>query len=214
MTAADQLTVIALKHAGTAGHGAWLGSIGDVVARVGGSLWRLHAVPVRRAGPATPTSRSFPARKRPPATTPPYGGAAATGRSRWGTPRSGDLWCGTARPGWSAKHRHRWRSSSPRCCAPTPSATTSGTWYDAQHLPDMLACGAFSTGSRWRREPRRPGGANDLTLYEIAEGSVEAAITRSAEAVPAIVAAGRKHECHTGGLTLAVSLEAPNLPNW
>lgn len=79
-------------------------------------------------------------------------------------------------------------------------------WYDRQHLPDMMASGAFQTGSRWHRTPPRPGGANDLTLYEIGGQSIQDAIARSAAVMPDLVSAGRKHECHTGGLTMALSL--------
>jgi hypothetical protein len=77
-------------------------------------------------------------------------------------------------------------------------------WYDEQHLPDMMACNAFVGGTRWRRVPAREGGANDLTLYESATGSAEEAIERSAAVLPDLIAAGRKHPCHTGGLTMAL----------
>ena len=46
-------------------------------------------------------------------------------------------------------------------------------WYDEQHVPDMLSCGAFGAISRWRRAPRRRAGANFLTLYDVATDTVE-----------------------------------------
>ena len=78
-------------------------------------------------------------------------------------------------------------------------------WYDDQHLPDMLSCGAFARGSRWRRHPLQPGGANHLTVYEITGIDVRAAVEQSAQIMPDLIAAGRKHECHTGGLTMALT---------
>jgi len=78
------------------------------------------------------------------------------------------------------------------------------TWYDEVHVHDMLSCGAFSAMSRWRRiEPVRVG-ANHLTLYDVATPTVEEAVTRSAATLADVVAAGRKHECHAGGLTVTV----------
>ncbi len=77
-------------------------------------------------------------------------------------------------------------------------------WYDEQHLPDMMASGAFVAGSRWRRRPSRAGTADHLTIYEISGSTVEEAIERSAAVMPELVAQGRKHERHTGGLTWAL----------
>lgn len=77
-------------------------------------------------------------------------------------------------------------------------------WYDEQHVPDMLACGAFGALTRWERTPRRRSGTNHLTLYDVACPTVEEAVERSAAAMPGIVAQGRKHPWHTGGLTLTL----------
>jgi hypothetical protein len=77
-------------------------------------------------------------------------------------------------------------------------------WYDEQHVPDMLACGAFSAMSRWRRVPERRVGPNDLTLYDVATDTVDEAVARSAAALADVVAAGRKHDAHTGGLTVTL----------
>lgn len=77
-------------------------------------------------------------------------------------------------------------------------------WYDEVHLPDMMASDAFVAGSRWRRPRPRQGSANHLTVYEVSGVTVDAAIERSAAVMPDLVAAGRKHECHAGGLTWAL----------
>jgi hypothetical protein len=75
-------------------------------------------------------------------------------------------------------------------------------WYDEQHVPDMMSCGAFSALSRWRRVPERTVGPNHLTLYDVATETVDEAVRRSAVTLADIVAAGRKHETHTGALTV------------
>lgn len=75
-------------------------------------------------------------------------------------------------------------------------------WYDEQHVPDMLACGAFGAMSRWRRIPAATVGPNHLTLYDVSTPTVEEAVQRSSVALAEVVAAGRKHETHTGALTV------------
>jgi hypothetical protein len=75
-------------------------------------------------------------------------------------------------------------------------------WYDEQHVPDMLSCGAFGAMSRWQRTPRVRTGANFLTLYDVATDTVEQAVELSAVTLAEVVAAGRKHETHAGALTL------------
>jgi hypothetical protein len=75
-------------------------------------------------------------------------------------------------------------------------------WYDEQHVPDMMSCGAFGALSRWRREPRIRAGSNYLTLYDVATDTVDEAVQRSATTLAEVVAAGRKHETHAGALTL------------
>jgi hypothetical protein len=77
-------------------------------------------------------------------------------------------------------------------------------WYDDVHVPDMLSCGAFSTMSRWRRAAPRAVGPNHLTLYDVATPTVEEAVARSAVTLAEVVAAGRKHECHAGALTVTL----------
>ena len=68
----------------------------------------------------------------------------------------------------------------------------------------MLGCGAFSAMSRWRRVPGQAVGPNHLTLYDVATDTVEEAVQRSAVTLAEVAAAGRKHECHTGGLTVTL----------
>jgi hypothetical protein len=77
-------------------------------------------------------------------------------------------------------------------------------WYDDVHVPDMLSCGAFSAMSRWRRPTQRAVGPNHLTLYDVATPTIDEAVVRSAATLAAVVAAGRKHECHTGALTVTL----------
>jgi len=75
-------------------------------------------------------------------------------------------------------------------------------WNDAVHMPDMLASGAFSGVSRWVREPRRPRGTDFVTLYDVGPHGVDVAVEKSAAVMPGLVASGRKHPGHIGGLTL------------
>ena len=77
-------------------------------------------------------------------------------------------------------------------------------WYDAQHIPDMMASDAFAAATRWQREPRRAFGPNHLTLYDVALDSIDEAVARSAAVMPGLIAAGRKHRAHTGAMTLTL----------
>lgn len=77
-------------------------------------------------------------------------------------------------------------------------------WYDDEHLPDMMASNAFEAGHRWTRADVHPGAPNHLTVYEIAGRTVAEAVAQSAAIMPDLVAAGRKHPCHTGGRTMAL----------
>lgn len=78
---------------------------------------------------------------------------------------------------------------------------------DEMHMPDMLDSGGFLTVSRWVRDPKSAQGTNYLTLYDVGEGGVEQAVQKSAAVMPGLAAAGRKMECHVGGLT--VTLQRP-----
>jgi hypothetical protein len=77
-------------------------------------------------------------------------------------------------------------------------------WYDDEHVPDMLSCGAFSAMSRWRRVEPRAVGPNHLTLYDVSTPTIDEAVARSATTLAEVVAAGRKHECHAGALTVTL----------
>jgi hypothetical protein len=89
------------------------------------------------------------------------------------------------------------------CNDPTREAEWDA-WYDDQHVPDMLSCGAFAAMSRWRRTPPLAVGPNHLTLYDVSTPTVDEAVRRSAATLAEIVAAGRKHETHTGALTVTL----------
>jgi hypothetical protein len=89
------------------------------------------------------------------------------------------------------------------CNDPTREAEWDA-WYDDQHVPDMLSCGAFGAMSRWRRTPPLAVGANHLTLYDVSTATVDEAVRRSAATLAEIVATGRKHETHTGALTVTL----------
>jgi hypothetical protein len=72
-------------------------------------------------------------------------------------------------------------------------------WYDAQHAPDMLECGAFSAITRWERRRRTAYGPQHLTLYDVARVSVPEAVELSFAIMPRIHSAGRWLDCHAGG---------------
>ena len=123
---------------------------------------------------------------------------------------------GRMHPGARGHRRRRVRAHGPFGVKREPSADLRGhiltnvlcndpareaewdAWYDEQHVPDMLTCGAFRAMSRWERTPRARIGANFLTLYDVATDTVEEAVQRSAVTLAEIVAAGRKHETHAG----------------
>ena len=75
-------------------------------------------------------------------------------------------------------------------------------WNDAVHMPDMLDSGAFTGVSRWVRDPRRTRGTDFVTLYDVGAHGVDVAVEKSAAAMPGLIAAGRKHAGHVGGLTI------------
>lgn len=78
-------------------------------------------------------------------------------------------------------------------------------WNDDVHMPDMLDSDAFTAVSRWRRRPKGEWGTQFLTLYDVGPIGVEAAVERSAAVMPGLVAAGRKLDCHVGGLTVTLA---------
>jgi len=78
-------------------------------------------------------------------------------------------------------------------------------WNDDVHMPDMLDSQAFEGVSRWRRYRRSAGGTQYLTLYDVGSIGLTEAVARSAAIMPGLVAAGRKHETHVGGLTVTLA---------
>lgn len=89
------------------------------------------------------------------------------------------------------------------CTDPTRVAEWDA-WYDEQHVPDMMSCGAFGAMSRWRRVTPVRVGSNHMTLYDVNADTVDEAVQRSAATLADVVAAGRKHETHTGALTVTL----------
>lgn len=77
-------------------------------------------------------------------------------------------------------------------------------WNDDVHMAEMLESGAFTGVSRWRRRSRGTRGPHHLTLYDVGPCGVDEAVMRSATVMPGLTAAGRKLDCHVGGLTLTV----------
>jgi hypothetical protein len=129
---------------------------------------------------------------------------------------------GRMHPAHAAVGADVWVAHGPYGAKPPPSDTRTGhiltqvlctdptrhdewdAWYDGQHVPDMMSSGAFAAMSRWRRLPAQRVGPNDLTLYDVATATVDEAVERSAATLAEIVAAGRKHDAHTGGLTVTL----------
>lgn len=77
-------------------------------------------------------------------------------------------------------------------------------WNDEVHMPDMLSSGAFTAVSRWLRKPKNEFGTNYLTLYDVGVGGIDLAVEKSAAIMPKLARAGRKMDCHVGGLTLTL----------
>jgi hypothetical protein len=77
-------------------------------------------------------------------------------------------------------------------------------WYDAQHAPDMLECGAFSAITRWQRRRRSAFGPQHLTLYDVSADSLAEAVERSFAIMPRIHGSGRWLDCHAGGMAFTL----------
>jgi hypothetical protein len=122
-----------------------------------------------------------------------------------------DLWSahGPAHPPLDAESPRRAMIIAEVMCTDPAREAEWDRWYDDQHVPDMLSSEAFAAASRWVRTPRRGSGCDHLTVYEIAGFDAAEAVRRSAAVMPGLVAAGRKHECHTGGRTLALNRTEP-----
>ena len=78
-------------------------------------------------------------------------------------------------------------------------------WNDEMHMPDMLESDGFTGVSRWRRKQDHRRGPRYLTLYDVGAIGIEEAVARSAAVMPGIIAAGRKLDCHVGGLTVTLA---------
>lgn len=205
------LVLIAVKSARPAETDEWRRTLASIVAAAGGTLWELANAPAP-GGPGP--GHSHVVRLDSMAALHAYELAISTSREA-GTLTTGhgeirrDVWrrhgAGSFEPG---DHDLSALLAAEVLCTDPAAADEWDRWYDEQHLPDMMQSGAFVAGSRWRRDPRRPGGANDLTLYEIADHTVEEAISMSAAVMPGLIAAGRKHPCHCGGPTMALSRAA------
>ena len=85
-------------------------------------------------------------------------------------------------------------------------------WYDAQHVPDMVATGCFSAASRWRPIAPPRFGPRHLTLYDISAMSTAEAVEISAAAMPPLVAAGRKPSWHAGTATVILEPTGSHAP--
>ena len=77
-------------------------------------------------------------------------------------------------------------------------------WNDEVHMPDMLSSDGFAGVSRWRRSPPAAWGTQYLTLYDVGPIGVDEAVARSAAIMPNLKNAGRKLDCHVGGLTVTL----------
>lgn len=192
----DDLVVMATKTTDPARTAEWVDGYRLVLAAVSGSLWELDGpAPAPGPGPGHthvalvphPHLRDHDALEKPPS-------HAEIRRARW-RPAGGTVVESTSAEALIL--------AEVLCADPAREAEWD-SWYDAQHLPDMLATGVFVAGSRWHREPREPHGTNHLTIYEIAGPDLSEAIAGSAAALPAMAAAGRTHPCHTGGPALAL----------
>lgn len=90
-------------------------------------------------------------------------------------------------------------------CTDPRRETEWDAWYDADHIPDMMASDAFTAATRWRRADRKGVGAEHVTLYDVGLDDIDTAVERSAAVMPGIVAAGRKHPCHCGAMTVTLA---------
>ena len=77
-------------------------------------------------------------------------------------------------------------------------------WLAAVHIPDMLASGAFTDASRWRRRRRARFGPNHMTIYDVEGIDVMDAVARSGRAMAPAHEAGRIMRCHSGGVRAAL----------
>ena len=84
-------------------------------------------------------------------------------------------------------------------------------WYDREHVPDMMESGAFTALTRWKLDPRPHFGPTHLTIYDTPLDTIEEAVERSAQSLAKLTAAGRKHRCHTGGMSVTLRRAKPQV---
>lgn len=89
-------------------------------------------------------------------------------------------------------------------CNQPAHAAEWDAWYDREHVPDMLESGGFSALTRWRRLEAGPHAPRYITLYDVAHPSLQTAVELSSAALAKLTAAGRKHRCHTGAMTVTL----------
>jgi hypothetical protein len=204
----NELTLVAAKPL-QSGDQAWAAWLTGVAVDRGGRLWKvLDPGPAGRPGPGHSHVVHLPRGE-----VASYDQTVEAGRVDGTTPTHAEIdranWTRTREPviGEDADAISGMIVAEVLCADPRREAEWDA-WYDQQHLPDMMASGAFVAGSRWHRATSRPGSTNHLTVYEIAGISVEEAIERSAAVMPGIIERGHKHSSHTGGRTWALARES------
>lgn len=202
----DRIVLRATKSIRADAAAAWERWLADEAAAHGGALWRL----LDPAPPGRPGAGHSHVVHLPPDTCAAFDRAETDARGDGPAAVHAEIrrdeWIRTGDARRLADDEVTGLIAAEVLCADPRRIDEWDTWYDEQHLPDMMASGAFVAGSRWRRAPSRAGTADHLTVYEIGGRTVEDAIERSAAVMPTLTAAGRKHECHTGGLTWALEL--------
>ena len=202
----DRVVLRATKSIRADAAAAWERWLADEAATYGGALWRL----LDPAPPGRPGAGHSHVVHLPADTGTAFDRAVADarrdGRAAPHAEIRSDEWIRTGDGVTIADDEATGLIVAEVLCADPSRIDEWDAWYDEQHLPDMMASGAFVAGSRWRRTQPRAGTANHLTVYEVGGRTVEDAIEQSAAVMPSLTAAGRKHESHTGGLTWALEL--------
>ncbi|MEM7140704.1 MAG: hypothetical protein AAF548_06680 [Actinomycetota bacterium] len=193
--AAERLRLVAVKCTTAAARDGWRSSLATDAAGVGGGLFALDPEPVQ-GGPGPGHTHVLALPDGATVTRPPGGHHAEVRTDDW--VRHGTTI--VARPDAVASAL----IVAEVMCTEPAEFDDWDRWYDEIHLPDMMASDTFAAGTRWTRADPRLGTSNHLTVYEVSGITVDQAVERSAEIMPGLIAAGRKHRCHTGGLTMAL----------
>jgi hypothetical protein len=175
----DVLVVVATKAARADDADRWLDRLTSIVADAGAMLWQLDDLkPIDRPGPGHSHVITFGSKASPAG----YDRAVRAARADGDLPVTHteirrDVWTrhGSPSPVAPGPDATGLIAAEVLCSDPDPHSEWDD-WYDRQHLP-----------------------------YEISGQSVEEAIRCSTEAVRALIAEGRRHPCHAGGLTLALT---------